>query len=199
MASLDMECCIWAHHDRLLESHSVKNTHWRKQSGEDMSMSDLLQYVGANATSHDVHWPLSLALRPIHLKSFRKKGRRRLCSAVLSARPPGATRSGGRQPPALTAAAAVAAAAAGTTTSGGSGIHGPGRRGPGVGEQLTRSLWPPVRLLGTRDVAAPAALNIVTVTARLQRLPENEPSVRTCVRETESACWPHAQATDQRA
>ena len=73
VASLDMECCMWAHHDRLLESHSVKNTHWRKQSGEDMSMSDLLQYVGANATSHDVHWPLSLALRPIHLKNFRKR------------------------------------------------------------------------------------------------------------------------------
>ena len=73
--SADMECCLWAYHDRLRDTHALKSTMWRKRSGEEMEMPDLLEYVGANAKSTDVHWPLSFSLRPKHLKNFRKRGK----------------------------------------------------------------------------------------------------------------------------
>ena len=43
-----------------------------------MTTAQLLDYVGANKTSHDVHWPLSLSLRPKHLQNFRKRGKEAL-------------------------------------------------------------------------------------------------------------------------
>jgi len=72
--STDMECCLWAYHDRLLQTHALKSSFWRKRSGEEMDMADLLEYVGAKRGSKDVHWPLSFSLRPKGLKNFRKRG-----------------------------------------------------------------------------------------------------------------------------
>ena len=72
--STDLECCLWAYHDRLQETHALKSSCWRKRDGEDMNMADLLEYVGARSTSTDVHWPLSFSLRPKHMKNFRKRG-----------------------------------------------------------------------------------------------------------------------------
>ena len=46
--STDMECCLWAYHDRLRATHALKSSFWRKQSGEEMKMADLLEYVGAS-------------------------------------------------------------------------------------------------------------------------------------------------------
>ena len=38
-------------------------------------MAQLLEYVGARATSQDVHWPLSISLRPLKFKNYRKRSR----------------------------------------------------------------------------------------------------------------------------
>ena len=61
MFSTDMECCLWAYHDRLLETHALKSSFWRKQSGEEMQMADLLEYVGA---SKNRRCALALELQP---------------------------------------------------------------------------------------------------------------------------------------
>ena len=76
--SADMECCLWAYHDRLRETHALKSSFWRTPSGQEMETAELLEYVGANKTSTDVHWSLSFSLRPKHLKNFRKRGKEAL-------------------------------------------------------------------------------------------------------------------------
>ena len=75
MFSADMECCLWAYHDRLRETHALKSSVWRKPSGEEMTMADLLSYVGANKKSTDVHWPLSFSLSPKHLTNLATQRR----------------------------------------------------------------------------------------------------------------------------
>ena len=64
---------MWAFHDRLLASHAVKSTFWRRPNGAQMTYPDLVEHVGANKGSKDVHWPLSLALRPANKVNYRKR------------------------------------------------------------------------------------------------------------------------------
>ena len=66
--STTAECCLWAFHERVLRSHVLKSNRWRTQA-------QLLEYVGARATSQDVHWPLSLSLRPLRFKNYRQRSR----------------------------------------------------------------------------------------------------------------------------
>ena len=67
------ECCIWAFHERLLESFVLKPSTWRSQLGIPLSYAELKEYVGARARSTDVHLPLSLAVRPKGKNNYRKR------------------------------------------------------------------------------------------------------------------------------
>ena len=66
------ECCIWAFHERLLEQLVLKTSTWRSPQGAPLDFAELKAYVGANARSQDVHWPLSLAVRHKDKNNDRK-------------------------------------------------------------------------------------------------------------------------------
>ena len=67
------ECCIWAFHQRLLESFVLKSSTWRSQAGNPLEYDELKEYAGARATSKDLHLPLSLAVRPKSKQKYRKR------------------------------------------------------------------------------------------------------------------------------
>ena len=63
------ECCFVAAHDQLVQTLHIKGSSWGEKVltlDEDQRkafLSAFLEKVGAKPTSHDVHWPMSLALR----------------------------------------------------------------------------------------------------------------------------------------
>ena len=63
------ECCFVAVHDSIAQTLHIKGSSWGERSQRldpdqrEAFHKDFLQKVGAKKTSHDVHWPMSLALR----------------------------------------------------------------------------------------------------------------------------------------
>jgi len=79
-SQIALECCIWAFHERLLETHVLKPSTWRSKKGEPLEYLELLNYVGAKKTSKDVHLPLSMAVRPKSKQNYRKRSKHALAA-----------------------------------------------------------------------------------------------------------------------
>ena len=71
-SSIPEECCIWAFHEQRLETLVLKASTWRSPLGAPLDFAELKAYAGANKTSLDVHWPLSLAVRHKDKNNDRK-------------------------------------------------------------------------------------------------------------------------------
>ncbi len=71
VADAALECCFWAAHERIKEGHIVKGTHWNK--GTAFTYKQLLEVAGAKATSKDLHWPMTLSIRPLGAKNYRHR------------------------------------------------------------------------------------------------------------------------------
>ncbi len=68
------DCCFWACNTRWLNTHQVRSSHWRHHhTKQALSTQDFLAYVGARATSKDVHWPITLSFRPLTAANYRKR------------------------------------------------------------------------------------------------------------------------------
>ena len=171
------ECCFVAVHDRVLQTVHVKGSSWgegaQKLQGQQREAfhAHFLQQVGAKLSSHDVHWPMSLAMRmPLTQRSsgLRQRSaeaierrnersgsedmRRKSTPRPAAPRPAAGTTAG--QPGAQVTAAPVAqlGPAAGTT--------GPVAQ---LGTQVTAA---PVAQPGTQVTAAPAAGTTAAPAAR---------------------------------
>ncbi len=67
------DCYFWACHGRLKEEYRVRASHWHQLTGEPMTREELNERAGAPRECTDVHWPLTLSIRPWAASTFRKR------------------------------------------------------------------------------------------------------------------------------